>query len=392
MARILLANEFGDGFGHARRLLSVARELARRDHACIFALRDPAATAPVLRDSGFPVLQAPFVMPVQRAAWRGRTVVAYGDILAGMGFDDADRLQALVAAWDGLLDLVKPDLVIADFAPLLCLALYPARALLLLGNGYTLPPAHLPQFPKLREAEPLVREDALLATIAQVQQRRGRACPPSLPALLSAQGHFVTTLAELDPYAAVRMAPADGPLLPLPPPAPASDAQTDYFAYLSAGYAGSTIMIEAMARSGLRGSIFLRDADGAELAQWGRRGLQMHERTVDLAPGIAGAAVTIHHGGPATLETALAVGRRQLLLPRHFEQTLYARAALNLKLAVAMKPHAKFELQHAAAALRVIAADGAAAEAAAAFAGNLAARAPSGSMAAVLHACVALLG
>lgn len=391
MARILLANEFGDGFGHARRLLSVARELAALGHDCLFALRDPVATAPVLGDSGFPVLQAPYVAPVQRPVWQGRTIVAYGDILAGMGFDDPERLQALTTAWDSLLAVVKPNLVIADFSPLLCLTLYPAAALVLLGNGYTLPPAHLPRFPELREAEPLVREEILLETITHVQQRRGRPYPPSLPALLSAPERFVTTIPELDPYAASRAEPAAGPLLPLPSPRPISEARADYFAYLSASYAGSPTMVEALARSGLRGSIYMRDVDGAELAQWHSRGLQMHERPIDLPSAVAGAAFVIHHGGPATLEAALAIGRRQLLVPRHFEQTLYARAALGLRLAVAMKPHAKFELRHAAAALRVIAADDAAARAASAFAEDLASRRPAPSMAAVLDACTALL-
>jgi len=392
MARILLANEFGDGFGHARRLLAVARELAARGHECLFALRDPVATWPVLGGSSFPILQAPYVVPLQREAWQDRTIAAYGDILAGMGFDDPERLQAMLAAWDSLLALLNPDLVIADFAPLLCLTLYPARALLLLGNGFTLPPSHLPQFPKLREADPLVREDTLLASIALVQRRRGQPFLPSLPALLSAQGHFITTLPELDPYAVLREGRSASPLHPLPPSVPVAEATDDYFAYLSANYAGTAMVIEALARSGLRGSIYLRDADAAARESWRRRGLQIHENPVDLPAAVAGAALTIHHGGPATMETALAIGRRQLLVPRHFEQTLYARAALGLRVAVAMKPHGKFDQRHAAAALRVIAGDATAAQAASDFADELAARGPTlASLPAVLDACAALL-
>ena len=45
----------------------------------------------------------------------------------------------------------------------------------------------------------------------------------------------------------------------------------------------------------------------------------------------------IHHGGIGTTELALAVGRPQLLLPRHLEQNLTGRALKDIGVALVLK-------------------------------------------------------
>ena len=59
MARILLAWELGGDYGHLMRFLTLGRELARRGHEPVFALRELTHVDAVLGDEPFRVFQAP---------------------------------------------------------------------------------------------------------------------------------------------------------------------------------------------------------------------------------------------------------------------------------------------------------------------------------------------
>src|SRR5204863_336785 len=83
-----------------------------------------------------------------------------------------------VQAWQGLLDLVRPALVICDHSPTLCLAAYGALPVVLVGDAFALPPADRPTFPALIPGRsPVVPEEQLLAVVREGQRRRGRPAP-----------------------------------------------------------------------------------------------------------------------------------------------------------------------------------------------------------------------
>src|SRR5262249_12877698 len=90
----------------------------------------------------------------------------------GAGLADADALQMLLAAWDRLFALVKPDVVVADYAPAATLAARTRLPVILVGTGFTVPPAELYHFPLLhRAAPPAWRAGALVATVNAALRR-----------------------------------------------------------------------------------------------------------------------------------------------------------------------------------------------------------------------------
>ena len=211
--------EMGGGLGHVVPLLAVARELRARGHRPVLALRDVVEPAFLLRQDGFAVVQAPAWQPPR--ARRGPATATLADIFVVMGFGDRDRIHAIVAAWDGLIGLVRPKLVVAEFSPGLCLAARGRVPVVAIGSGFCLPPPEMETFPPLQpKVKSLVRQEDLLASVNRVQRERGAPPLPGLPALFDAEAQFVRALPLLDPYAAHRARPADGPLEPLPDAAP----------------------------------------------------------------------------------------------------------------------------------------------------------------------------
>jgi rhamnosyltransferase subunit B len=75
--------------------------------------------------------------------------------------------------------------------------------------------------------------------------------------------------------------------------------------------------------------------------------VQVHEQPPSLPEVATRSSLIVHHGGIGTIEAFLALGRPQLLLPRHFEQSL--NAANLLRLGSAMRLRQGFSLADGAA-------------------------------------------
>ncbi|MFG1424851.1 glycosyltransferase family protein [Roseixanthobacter glucoisosaccharinicivorans] len=320
MGRVLLAWELGEGLGHVSRLLPVAQELKRHGHECIFAVRDLGLAAMRLADTDFPLFQAPYaVLPQGRLPF---SVGAYGDILGLVGFNEPMRLEALLRGWDQVLDMIRPDLVIGDYCPLLCLAISGAIPVIVLGDGFTLPPADRPTFDPLANRKPSLNEEELLAHVRSVQQRRGRPAPDTLPGILRHAQPFIITLPELDSYAGRRASGVGvGPLQPLPAPAEAPPT-CGWFAYLSLSHPSTPALLATLTQLDPTGSAYVRDASSQERASLAGQGIRIHDTPQDLPAAIGAAGALVHHGGLGTLEVGLAVGRPQLIVPRQLEQRI----------------------------------------------------------------------
>src|SRR5262249_52480124 len=145
--------------------------------------KDLVEAWPALEGVRFPVLQAP--------VWTGPTpapfrAASFADILAVRGFADANGLGALVGAGQALIALTGAEMVVCDQAPSLCLAAFGVLPTVLVAAGLTIPPAEGREFPTLDPtARPMATADRLLETVREVQRRRGRPAPETLPAMLA---------------------------------------------------------------------------------------------------------------------------------------------------------------------------------------------------------------
>src|SRR6185312_3900142 len=110
-----------------------------------------------------------------------------GDSLASAGLSDADALDVILQRWTQIFQNLKPDLVVADYAPAAALVARGRVPLMLVGNGYTAPPADMTHFPLLHRSHAPVWDELRLLTILNKAARdHGLAPLERLPQLFSA--------------------------------------------------------------------------------------------------------------------------------------------------------------------------------------------------------------
>ncbi|WP_156302291.1 hypothetical protein [Methylogaea oryzae] len=120
--------------------MPVARKLREMGHEVILIVRELHDMETLLRGQGFALLQAPIWLRSHPEL--GQSPLNYSDILARHGYLAAEGLMSLMRAWLGLWSLLRPDLIVAEYAPT---ALLSARAAavpaVMLGTGFYSPPS-----------------------------------------------------------------------------------------------------------------------------------------------------------------------------------------------------------------------------------------------------------
>jgi hypothetical protein len=116
----------------------------------VFVVKDLAAADCVGIRDRFPVLPAPIF--ASAAPVRPFRAASFADILAIRGYTDAHELEGALAGWDRLIEQVRPDLIICDYSPTLCLAAAGALPVFELGSGFAVPPADGTHFPTINSA------------------------------------------------------------------------------------------------------------------------------------------------------------------------------------------------------------------------------------------------
>nr|VFJ64963.1 MAG: UDP:flavonoid glycosyltransferase YjiC, YdhE family [Candidatus Kentron sp. DK] len=324
---VLFAWELGSGGGHVGNLVPVARELATCGYQPVFAVRDVTGYYPSLESTGFPVLQAPQWPFRAPPMWRAS---CYADILAVHGYRDAEGLSRLIRAWEALFQLIRPALIVADHSPTVCLAAAGSIPLVLLGNGFTLPPVHLPVFPRLR---PRVREtlsqEHILKVIRKAQAIRHRASPETLPALFEPAKRFVLSLPELDPYRAFRREPVLFPFdaATAPQPLPAFPS---LYAYCSDEHPELAAIAHALAGLDARVSVHFRERRKVFGRFLAGLGVNVYWDPPPYGEVLSSARIVLSQAGQATAHAALITGRPQALSPIHLEAELTTQALVSL--------------------------------------------------------------
>lgn len=379
----------GAGLGHVRRLQRVARALEAAGWEPWFAIRSIGTLADELLDAGWPVLQAP-VLPSLAPTKEAFKATDFADIMAICGYADADALLPPVRGWDALLAAVDPAAVVADYCPVLPLATHGRVPMISFGDGFVSPPGTVYPFPKMREQGTVISTyEALSDNAARVAKAIGRPPPPDLAALYAGDRQVVATLPELDIYAQDRAGKAAGPLGPLPDPIPLpANAPDEVFVYLAIDFPHTRKVLQALINGRVRASVFIRGAPEPLNAQLRQAGLTVHDKPPPLTEALAKIPLIIHHGGIGTTEEALAIGRVQLLFPRHLEQSLNARQVMRFGTVGAMQGEPT--LDGVVERTRQLLGDAGARHRAAQLANAIQSRRYRGSVAAVVEAVEAL--
>lgn len=335
MAHIVFAWELGGGLGHAGSIKPLAQEAHRRGHRVSLCLRDLVHTDIVLRNIEAPRFQAPVWLHQVHGVPSPPANMA--EILMGCGYLNADALRGLVTGWRSLLELLKPDLLVADYSPTAVLA---ARSLnipnVTTGFGFFIPPDSTP-LPRIRDWEPVQAgrlehaETTVLNSINTVfhelqvppLQRVSQALMGDVPLLLS--------WPELDPYGR-DVLPAGhhwwGPSMLQSggePPIWPKGKGANVFAYLKSGHPDHELVLQALVKLGCRTICYLPEVASGRPPPVVSPLIHYCASPADLALTLQDCELCICHAGNGTVGQALLMGVPTLLLPTQTEQFLVAR-------------------------------------------------------------------
>ena len=320
MARILLGWELGAGNGHSSRLLDLATILAERDHQPLFA---PQQIGPFA--AHWPTWQAPVWPRLLEALARRypRNPETMGDALAYLGLDDSQAVTAMILAWDRLLADIKPDAVIAEYAPMLQLAAKGRVPALAYGTGFTLPPADMPHFPGLFRNPAILAEPPLLDTVNAALRQADRRPLDTLPQIFAADRHLVATFTELDPYRQWRRDPVKAPAIVGPVPR-STGAGEEIFVYFNGKRKRPNAFWQALAVSDLPVRVHDPQLTAKDMATLEAAGIKVARQPVPFAAIAARSRLLISHGGGGFVSSGLLAGLPHIIMPFDGEKRLNA--------------------------------------------------------------------
>jgi hypothetical protein len=321
LANVLLGWEIGEGMSYVRALIKVGRKLAERGHRLFLSVPNLVEPWPAIPED-IPTLQAPVWHPRR---WRGDKpflAATFADVLAIRGYAAVDDLMPMVQAWQRMLDLIQPKLLLVAYCPTLVLAASRKYPTVEVAPGwFGAPPVHEQWFPTLVPGQaPVVPQEHLLGVIQEVQRRRQQEPPTSLPSFMAPDHRFLLIYPELDPYRTHRPDAHSALLDDEPKPVPFTTTPT-FFSYLTAEYPRMEEILQTLSRAGCKGTVYLRNATPSTRDQLRSFGLQVLDQPASREEMLA-PSVLLHHGGVGTSQLALAAGKPQLLFPMHLEQRI----------------------------------------------------------------------
>jgi rhamnosyltransferase subunit B len=403
MAKVLFGWEFGAGLGHVTRMLAIVDGLRRAGHECVVAVSHLASAGSLVprlpvNDSGTLVVQAPYWTP--RTDSRNIATLSLADTLQLFRYGNPSLLSIVAQAWWGLFSAVNPDLVVADFAPTLNLAVGNACPIVVLGNGYTVPPPgrRLPPIrPWQTELPPasIQAEDDIINAVNAVRAQFGYDEVPFVADLFSGTRTFICTIPELDPYAAYRRQSYLRPFnysqiasrCPIDQRAPNS-----VFLYLPPNHRFLLITLEAIASLELDCLAYIPNLPPAIGSRFGSPRMRFCRDPQPLGRIVPSVRVVVHHGGLSTAYLGLRAATPQLVLPHHLEHLVTGFGLGRLHVAAVISAGQNPDKDAIAGALRRLLEDrkiGDAAEAAATSLGDTDIVDP---VASVVEECAKMLG
>jgi hypothetical protein len=279
------------------------------------------------------VWQAPLTPRLLSSGARrySRTPATLGDILARLGCDDPAIVSGLVQSWRLMLDQLRPDLVIGEFAPFLLSAARGRVPSICFGQGFSSPPPHLSSFPSLDGSAPTMDEQAVLAATNQGLEWARAEPLPALPALFAADAQVAATFEELDPYRGLRASAVDAPILPQAPSELGGEGE-EVFVYLPESVGADARIWDGLARSRLPIRVHQPRAPAANVERFAAAGFRFEPEPVSFDVITARSRLLLSHGGVGTLGSCLLAGLPQVICFYDLEKRLngHAVAALGL--------------------------------------------------------------
>ncbi len=335
MAKILLGWELGSNRGHIQHLVDLATSLEARGDTVVYALQQVDALAGSIAKRPV-VMQAPLWPRLLKTVTQppAPTTATMGDILDRIGLTQAGTLSAMVGGWDAILSMVKPDLVVADFAPALGCAARDRIPTIGIGVPFCHPPASMAKFPNFFGDMPSLDQNEMLAVVNRELKTANSAEINALPKLFEFDRMVVIGFSEIDPYARWRTETLFAPSIDINTDLQLTslDNRDEIFVYYYQSFGEVAPLWDALEATQLPVRVYVPRLDQDAVLALEKRGFIVERAPVGWGDIAARSRIVLSHGGAGFVSTALAVGLPQVIAYYDVEKMLTARAVGELGL------------------------------------------------------------
>lgn len=332
--KALFVWEQGANLGHLSNL-RLPMEVALREGFDVWlAVRELHRVHEVFSDLPVHYLQAP--LSISHRNNSPVKIQSYGQLIYQQCFGNDAELASLISAWRALYELVQPQVIIAEHAPIALAAFHdlPVRKIHL-GTGFTVPPVSeevdIPfgLFPDVEPTkalqEELLRQDATLLSSLNGALRRAGAAPLGRVGDIfsGVDAEFILSWPQFDHFGARRNARylgIDAPQIASLPDWPAGSAPA-VFGYLET-FPSVEFLLRDLQATRLRCLLYIRGLSVALRNRFSSQCMVFVDHLVDVQAVARDANWVINHGSHGTASLFSSVGLPQLLIPRHQEQLL----------------------------------------------------------------------
>jgi UDP:flavonoid glycosyltransferase YjiC (YdhE family) len=306
-------------------------------------LSDPVYYGSEVVSHGHVVLPAP---PVKRLLEINSLTNSYGNLLAVFGFGRKRHLELVLKAWDQLLALLSPILVVAENSPFVCLAARDRIPVFVVGSGFSVPPAEYPAFPPLTgESKPEANQAAIREIVNNVlEQRRARSID-KVPELLAGEGRAVFSLPQLDPYHAYRTERLLNPCIDFKGPLPAHDTPSIFLAAPS-NLPNLVGVVRALEQTGAAVSGYLAGPATVGVTLLNQIGAHVFATRPLLNAVLSQSAAVMAVSADLAL-SAYVAGRPQLIIAQDLETTVMASELEKRRTAIVLETTAPHKISNA---------------------------------------------
>lgn len=328
---ILCTWEIGGELGHISRHSKIVNALESQGYHVVVALKDLSRAYPFFCDTNATLLQAPVWLPKITLQ---RPIACLADTMLLLGYLETDPLHALVIAWQNLVDLVKPDLVIFDYSPTAMLALlHQPLPKILTGTGFADPVPGNPIAdwrPQFFNDDLIDRQEKrVLQQINTVLSRQERPALACLADLFVTDRVVISTFPEFDPYNSVRKNADYCVGVSTQPAKPAvqfaNSKKPRILVYLKTGYPQFEQLVVALSRCDAAVFIACPQGKPEQFRAYLSDTFQVSFELVNLQDAMANVDLFVGHGNGASVQESLIAGTPLLILPIQLEQLLVGK-------------------------------------------------------------------
>ncbi|WP_131811859.1 glycosyltransferase [Paraglaciecola hydrolytica] len=342
---IVFVWELGGGLGHVAGFSPLAQALINAGYQLSVISQNVTSAAEILDKLPIDIYQAPIY---RQHTDKLEVTYSYPEILLDLGYKSSAELMPLVAAWQNLLGLLKPDLVISDHSPS---ALIACRILnlkkIMIGTGFFSPPhvSPLPLFvgTNLPDQKRLVdHERQMLLSINQVLDKS--ATPPlkQVYELFHVEEDFLCTFAELDHYPERQNSRYWGPRFDIDIGVNftwSKSKTSKIFAYIKQDVPGFDALLEALLTSKKNVVLYVPSASKKTKQTCASyKNVVLLNAPANMRQVLEQADMIVCHAGHGVVSAALLHGKRLLLIPSQLEQSMLVYLLAKQRLVAAVNP------------------------------------------------------